>query len=140
MRTKDKNFLGTGWAFPPTFTRNGHTVSMVSDEIDIQQSLQILFSTSWKERIMLPKYGANLSPLQFETLSTTLLTKLRAHLEDAIILFEPRIQLEGIDFNKGDYLSGILYISIHYTIKKTNARHNLVYPYYYEEGSISKNI
>ena len=38
------SFLGTGWSFPPTFNRDTATVDMVSDEKDIQQSLEIILS------------------------------------------------------------------------------------------------
>ena len=40
-----KSFLGTGWSFPPQFNKNTGSVSMVSDEEDIKQSLNIYFNT-----------------------------------------------------------------------------------------------
>ena len=40
-----KSFLGTGWSFPPTFNKNLGVVKMVSDEIDIKESLQIYLNT-----------------------------------------------------------------------------------------------
>ena len=43
--TSDKDFLGTGWSFPPTFSRASLSVLMVKDNQDIHQSLYILFST-----------------------------------------------------------------------------------------------
>ena len=36
-----KSFLGTGWSFPPEFTKNPCRVAMVSDDEDIKQSLKI---------------------------------------------------------------------------------------------------
>jgi hypothetical protein len=42
----NKDFLGTGWSFPPTFSRHDHAVDMVSNDLDIRESLWILFSTA----------------------------------------------------------------------------------------------
>ena len=39
---EEKSFLGKGWGFPPTFKNQSGSVVMVKDEMDIQQSLQIL--------------------------------------------------------------------------------------------------
>ena len=37
----EKSFLGTGWSFPPTFHIESKGVQMVSDEVDIKQSIEI---------------------------------------------------------------------------------------------------
>lgn len=133
METKHESFLGRGWAFPPTFNKLNHSVDMVQDEMDISQSLHILFTTQWKERIMFPKYGCDLSPLQFDALSATLITKLKAHIEDAILLFEPRITLLQVDFNNENYLNGVIHIVISYLIKASNTKNNIVFPYYIQD-------
>lgn len=133
-----KSFLGTGWAFPPTFNKSLHTNEMVSDELDILQSLQILFSTQVKERIMRSEYGCDLSPLLFENITTTLKTKVKADVENSILLFEPRINLENISFKSDDENSGIIYLEIVFKIKATNSRKNFVYPFYLEEGTFIK--
>ena len=51
------SFLGTGWGFPPTFTRGGGDVQMMSGPEDIHESLQILFSTQPGERLMQDAFG-----------------------------------------------------------------------------------
>ena len=52
-------------------------MDMVEAVADINQSLEILLSTSLGERVMLPKYGCNLQDYQFESLNTTMITYLR---------------------------------------------------------------
>ena len=62
----DPSFLGTGWSFPPTFTRGGAEVDLVSGADDIEQSLQILLSTRLGERLMQPDFGCDLQQVMFE--------------------------------------------------------------------------
>ena len=132
---ENKSFLGTGWAFPPTFKKSLQTNEMVSDEQDILQSLQILFSTQIKERVMRSEYGCDLSPLLYENITTTLKTKIKANIENAILLFEPRISLENVLFKSDDENTGIIYLEIVFKVKSTNSRKNFVYPFYLEEGT-----
>ncbi len=130
-----KSFLGTGWAFPPTFKKSLQTNEMVSDDLDVFQSLQILFSTQKKERVLRSDYGCDLSPLLYENITTTLKTKVKADIENSILLFEPRITLENVDFKSDDENTGMIYIEISFKIKATNSRKNFVFPFYLEEGT-----
>ena len=47
-------FLGTGWSFPPEFRLDQKDAKMISDEEDIESSLNILLSTRLGERVMVP--------------------------------------------------------------------------------------
>ncbi|MBS1140576.1 MAG: putative tail lysozyme [Proteobacteria bacterium] len=69
-----ESFLGTGWSFPPRFSRSGAV--MVSNEADIHESLVILFSTVAGERLFEPKYGLDMHEMMFEPMSTTMRTLL----------------------------------------------------------------
>ncbi|MEP6846707.1 MAG: GPW/gp25 family protein [Panacibacter sp.] len=130
----NKSFLGTGWAFPPTFTVNPCTVEMVSAEEDIKQSLQILLSTRHGERVMQPEYGCNLDVLLFEPINTSLITFVKDLIEKAVLYHEPRIDLKKIDIVTDQVLEGLLLIELEYVIRSTNSRYNLVYPFYLNEG------
>lgn len=132
---KDKSFLGTGWSFPPTFDSNTKTLATVSDEEDVRQSLQILMSTQLTERIMLPDFGCDLSAMLFENITTTLQTKIRGIIERAILLYEPRVKLEEINFERSDANEGIIFIEVVYRIRTINTRSNIVYPFYIKEGT-----
>lgn len=135
---EDKSFLGKGWGFPPTFKNQSGSVIMVTDEKDIFQSLQILLTTALKERIMRSDYGCDLSALLYENLTITLLTKIKGIIENAILLYEPRIDLLGIDFFTENSTNGVVTIEITYKIRATNSRKNFVFPYYLEEGTFVK--
>lgn len=130
----DKSFIGTGWGFPPRFTK-GLGVEMVSLEEDIIQSLTILLSTTPGERIFRYDYGCNIRQWVFEEMNLSNETLIIENIEQAILFFEPRIEVEQISLDTKDELEGILWITIDYRIRETNSRSNMVYPYYFKEGT-----
>ena len=130
---KNNSLLGTGWGFPPAFSRE-KGVSMVSDEEDIRQSLEILLSTELGERVMQPKYGCNMNRLVFEPLDTSLQTYMKHLINTAILYFEPRIILNSVQL-EALVNEGRIDINLDYTIATTNTRHNYVYPFYKKEGT-----
>ena len=129
------SFLGTGWSFPPTFNRNSAQVEMVSDENDVLQSLQIILSTRPGERLMQPTFGCELSQFLFEEIRQGVITSIRSVISDALIYHEPRIKVDRIDVSQSQEEVGLLMISIDYTIRQTNSRYNLVYPFYINEAT-----
>jgi uncharacterized protein len=129
-----RSFLGTGWAFPVEFSKTTCEPLMVSDEVDIWQSLQILFSTSLKERRILPDYGCNLEDYVFAPINVSLLSLLEEMIREAIQLHEPRIKLERLAITPFES-EGRLDILISYIVRSTNTRFNRVYPFYYQEGT-----
>lgn len=131
----EKAFLGRGWGFPPTFDKASKSVGMLEVEADIESSLEILLSTRLGERIMQPNYGCNLDDMVFEAMNLTMLTYLKDLVENAILYFEPRIDLEGVDIDTSQELEGVLLIIIDYTVRTTNSRFNFVFPFYKNEGS-----
>jgi phage baseplate assembly protein W len=128
-------FLGRGWNFPPEFFSGGADVDMVAGEEDIQQSLQILLSTTMGERVMFSSYGCDLFRYLFDEIDQGLVNGIRGMVSDAILLHEPRVKTEGVDINQAESDTGLLLISIDYTIRSTNNRYNLVYPFYINEAS-----
>jgi phage baseplate assembly protein W len=132
----NKDFLGTGWSFPPTFTRHNHTVQMVSNDADIQESLWILFSTALGERMMVPQYGTGLAKMVFRTISTTLTSQMKNMVKQAILNWEPRIDVDEVQVQPDATQFGKVLINVIYTIRMTNTRSNLVYPFYLTEGTI----
>jgi hypothetical protein len=134
---KQIDFLGTGWSFPPTFNIDEGQVQLVSDVEDIEQSLNILLSTSLGERVMQPKYGCNLSDYLFEALNSSVIGYIKDRVENSILFYEPRIVVENIDVTPDgsfDLIEGRFTISIEYSIPETNSRLNYVYDYYQNEA------
>jgi phage baseplate assembly protein W len=135
--TSINSFLGTGWAFPPAFERETGTVDMVSAYKDIDESLDILLSTSLGERVMQPRYGCELQDYLFEPLSSTVIGYIKDRVRTSILLFEPRIVAEKIEVTADDsfdLIEGRFTINVEYTIPGTNSRFNYVYDYYKNEA------
>ncbi len=129
-----RSFLGTGWAFPPQFAAQGSEVRLVSGVEDIHQSLQILLSTSLGERILQEDFGCDLSSLQFEEADQALVNAITSLVTDAIVYHETRVKLQKIDVSQDSENPGIIYIRLDYTVKTTNSRYNMVYPFYLNEA------
>jgi phage baseplate assembly protein W len=128
-------FIGRGWSFPPHFDKASGTVEMLTDEVDIESSLHILFTTRLGERIMLPNYGCDLQNVVFEAVNLTLKTYIRDLIETAILYFEPRITLNSTEVDSSDDNEGLLLIKLNYTVRTTNSRYNYVFPFYKNEAT-----
>ena len=131
----DRAFLGRGWNFPPEFNKDTRSVKMVAGEEDIKQSLWILMGTRLLERVMRPDYGCGLNAMVFDTIDENTLTLLRDTIERAVLFFEPRIDLEQVDVDQQQAQKGLLLITLDYRIRETNNRSNMVYPFYFLEGT-----
>ncbi|WP_442845521.1 GPW/gp25 family protein [Leeuwenhoekiella sp. H156] len=127
-------FLGTGWAFPPHFDKESGKTQMTSGVEDINASLHILLSTKLGERVMLPKYGCAMQDLVFESLDLSTRTYIEERIRTAILYHEKRIDLLGVSYDRSRELEGEVRLLIEYNIRQTNARGNMVYPFYKEEG------
>ncbi len=129
----DKRFLGTGWGFPPSFARfgGGLRARMVSEEEDIRESLHILLSTAPGERVMQPDYGCGLRRLVFAHLNDSTLTEIRDVIGQAVLFHEVRITLNAVDVDAGEWAEGLLRLRLDYTVRTTNTRTNMVYPFYF---------
>jgi len=132
----ENKFLGKGWTFPPEFFGGGAELQMISGEEDIRQSLQILLSTSLDERMMSPDYGCNLNKFMFEPANSGLVNELESLVSRAILLNEPRIAVDKVNVKDINPDNGLIEISVDYTVRTTNNRFNLVYPFYINEASI----
>jgi phage baseplate assembly protein W len=134
------DFLGTGWSFPPQFNNVAGTVNLVKNIDDINESLNILLSTTLGERVMQPSYGCNLENYLFEPLNNTLIGFITDLVTKAILYYEPRITTESIDVTAAgstDLFDGKFTILVTYSIPQTNSRFNYVYDYYSNEALAS---
>ncbi len=135
MSNEIKSFLGTGWSFPPTFSRFNNSVQMVSDTDDISESIRIILDTYPGERLMQPEFGCFLKRLVFEKVDSALITQINDVIAKALLNFEPRIKFINSEVIQRNDSEGVLLIRINYTIIITNTRHNIVYPFYFTEGT-----
>lgn len=129
----DQRFLGTGWNFPLVLDPTGE-IALVSGEEDVRQAVRLIIATSLGERAMRPEYGGGVEAIAFEPLNTSTIALARHRVEQALIRYEPRIDVLGVDASPAARALGRLDISIDYRVRATNTFYNLVYPYYLIEG------
>ncbi len=134
MADSAKAFLGVGWAFPPCVSPDGSTATAAYEQ-DVYQAIWIILSTDWGERIMRPDFGAGLRSFVFGPLSRATLQRVQTRVQESLVTWEPRINVEQVNVTFDPNEPGKLLIAITYSIRVTNTRHNLVYPFFLEEGA-----
>lgn len=135
----DRSFLGTGWAFPVRLADDG-SVALADHAEDVRQAIRIILETNHGERLMRPQFGSGVRAFVFETVSTTTLSLLRHRVEEALVRWEPRIDVEAVRIDLPSGLRNRVDISIDYTVRATNTFYNLVYPFYLDEVRGDANI
>lgn len=128
-------FIGKGWAFPPRFSTVELNNDMVKGGKDISESLYIILTTIPGERVMFPNFGCGINKLVFSEVNETQFTVMKNIIQNSILLYEQRIDLNKIDIVPDSDNIDLLYVNIDYTIRETNSRGNLVYPFYLAEGT-----
>lgn len=131
----DGAFLGRGWRFPPRFLGAGAEVETAVGAEDIHQSLRILLTTRLGERVMRPDFGCALDGLVFEEADRSLVNRITAAITDAILYHETRIRVGDVSVEESADEPGLLLIRVAYTIRTTNSRYNLVFPFYLQEAN-----
>jgi phage baseplate assembly protein W len=117
------------------FAMKGGTVAMNSYEDQVEQSIRLILKTERGERVMRPDFGAGMELLAFEPLNAVTLALVRERVSEALLRFEPRIDLLAVAVESGEDQQGrCLLVSIAYRIRRTNTEKNLVYPFYLERG------
>jgi len=130
----ERAFLGVGWAFPPQLEADS-TIAMVAYEEDIRQAIIIIMETEPGERVMRPDFGAGLNRFVFEPLNTTTMALIKTRVEEALIDWEPRIDVIEVRVTMDQNEQNKLWIDMSYRVRATNTLHNLVYPFYLKEAT-----
>ena len=123
------DILGSGIAFPLQVDRRGG-IALASDETDIDQAIQLILGTAPGERPMRPEFGCGVHDFVFDTIDAATAGRLETEVRRALERWEPRIDVEDIDFDLSGVDEGRLLISIAYRVRSTNNQRNLVYPFY----------
>lgn len=129
----DDEFLGRGWSFPIRTDPTGD-IELSGGEADIEESIRIILGTAKGERVMRPEFGCDIHEYVFSTIDTTTLNLMETSVREALIRWEPRIDVRNVEASRERIDGGELLISVDYRIRSTNVESNLVYPFYLEEG------
>ena len=125
----ENEFLGMGMKFPPQINpATGRFVTTSANEL-IRQSIYLILSTQLSERPMRPNFGSNMMSLAFLDINVGNINLVIRSVREQILRQEPRIDNLTVDVRQGGN-EGTLLFDIGYTIRATNTRDNMVYPFY----------
>ena len=83
---------------------------------------------------MRPAFGAGVSDYVFQSNSSIVRTGLADAIRQALVKWEPRIELDGVRVEADPTVSSQVIVSIDYRLRTTNELFNMVYPLYLQEG------
>ncbi len=126
----DEDFLGSGLNFPFSL-QDGKMKISVGDDL-IRESILIILGTAKGERVMRPDFGCGITELVFAPNDVSTATLLSFHVKEALLQWEPRIDVLNIGVQPDPVEQNRLNINIDYKVKATNTKKNLVYPFYLE--------
>jgi hypothetical protein len=132
---QQRAFLGVGWWYPVQIDPVTGLTRIAQYEDDVQQSLKIILTTARGERVMRPAFGCGIYDLAFEVIDRATLTRVESEVRDSITRFEPRVELINVVLDPSQAADGLLRIEVEYRVRRTNQVGNLVYPFYFQEGS-----
>jgi phage baseplate assembly protein W len=136
MANGNGDFRGVGWAFPLEADDAGG-IALARLDDSIKESILLIVGTAKGERLMRPTFGCGIHELVFAPNDTTTAALLSFEMREALIEFEPRIEVLDVQVTTDATEGNKLIINLKYRVRSTNNVFNLVYPFYLEKGSPS---
>ncbi|MDO4292942.1 MAG: GPW/gp25 family protein [Eubacteriales bacterium] len=133
----DQLFLGTGMKFPPQVNKTTGRFLTASGSQSVKESIYLILMTQRTERFMRPEFGSNILSYTFADMGSGMLTMMASDLTDTITQQEPRVTDVDVEMD-GESRPGCLFINIGYTIRESNVRENMVFPFYLNVGPEEK--
>jgi len=124
-----KEIIGRGWTFPPRIDAQGG-IALTTERNELEQSILIILSTSPGQRVMRTTFGCRLHELVFAPNNSHTAAQARRFVEEALGMWEPRINVVKIEVYPDPKATNRLLINIDYEVKVSHDRRSLVYPFY----------
>jgi hypothetical protein len=121
--------VGSGWSFPPRIDPQGG-LALTNDRSELVQAIFIILSTSPGQRVMRPTFGCRLHELVFAPNNSHTAAQARRYVEEALGMWEPRINVMQVVVKPDPQENSRLLIEIQYEVKANHDRRSLVYPFY----------
>lgn len=129
MRDSTKNFLGSGWKFPPRLDSRGR-IELVHEEQDVEEAIRIILMTRKGERPMRPEFGCEIHDLVFAPNEPGTSGLARRYVMEALQMWEPRIDVLEVETLSDRRHESAIHLNIKYSVIATNSERNLVFPFY----------
>lgn len=123
------DFVGAGWAFPLGTDATGG-IALVKRDAEIQEAIRLILGTALGERPMRPEFGCRIHDRVFGVANSSLSGQLSSDVREALVRWEPRIDLLDVVVSFDRIAAGTLYIDIRYEVRGVNDPRNLVFPFY----------
>jgi phage baseplate assembly protein W len=127
------DFLGQGWRFPIRVDATG-ALAWSSGEEAIKEAIWIILSTPKRSRIMEPGFGCGIHDHLFAPNNASTRSLITAEVRAALTRYEPRIDLLSVRATAEIDSPNVLLLEVDYRVRANNAAHNIVYPFYLNEG------
>lgn len=123
------DYLGSGWAFPVQVDARGR-VGLARQVSDIEQAIRIILLTPKGQRVMRPEFGCQIHDLIFAPNDATTAGLAAYYVEQALGMWEPRIQVQNVTAQPDPLDASRLLIEVRYQVKATYDSRALVFPFY----------
>lgn len=127
-------YLGQGFTFPLGIGQQGG-LALSAEGQSVRESIWLILLTEPGERLYRPEFGCRLVELAFTPINAETLMLMRIWVQEALELWEPRIELEEV-LAQPNIDQGIVYIVINYRLRTTYEPQSLVYPFYLQGDTI----
>lgn len=128
-----EEFIGRGWAFPLRVDATGG-IALVGREREIEEAIRLILGTAPGERPMRPEFGCRIHEYLFAPADSQTAGAIAREVRHALRRWEPRIDVADVLVTFDAREATLLYIDVRYSIKATNDRRNLVFPFYVIPG------
>ena len=123
------DIIGSGLAFPLQVDRRGG-IALARDEQDIDPAIQLILGTAPGERPRRPEFGCGVHDFVFDSIDSNTVGQMEEAIRIALERWEPRIEVQTVNFDLSQAGAGLLTIDIGYLVRATNTERNLVHPFY----------
>ncbi len=121
--------VSAGWKVPVGTDQNGD-IALSYGTASIEESISVILGTAKGERVMRPEFGCEIHDHVFDTINQATISLVESAVEEALLEWEPRIDIEQVDARPNPEQPSQLQIDIQYVERETNTSGSLVYPFY----------
>jgi Bacteriophage baseplate protein W len=125
----ENSFVGTGWRWPVEADSTG-MIALVSGANELEQAMYLVLATYPGERPMRPEFGCRLQEFVFAPADATTAALIAGEVRASLMRWEPRITVDDVLVTADPDEPSMLWIDVHYTVRSTYDRRNLVFPFY----------
>jgi phage baseplate assembly protein W len=123
------DFIGRGWSYPMGVSSTGG-IALSGGDDEIAESMRLILGTAYGERPMRPEFGCAIHDLVFSGVDGRFAGLVNYEVRASLLRWEPRIDVTNVTVTFEPEREGVVLIGVEYSLRTTNDRRNLVFPFY----------